>query len=166
MKPLANLDQVRFYNTSSGNQLSVYSWFLDHNLNDTVKEKDPIHIYGQSGIYPVVLIAYNLWGCADTIIKPVIVDEELNLYVPDAFTPNGDGLNDIFMPKGQGMQKYSMEVFDRWGESVFYSINMETGWDGSKKGEICKPDVYTWKIQLSDHLGKARTFTGQVSLLK
>ncbi|PBQ33948.1 hypothetical protein CNR22_19925 [Sphingobacteriaceae bacterium] len=72
-----------------------------------------------AGNYPVVLFAQNKWGCKDTVIKPVLINDEFGLYIPNAFTPNGDRLNDLFKPQGSAIKKYSIEIFYRWGESIF-----------------------------------------------
>ncbi len=73
---------------------------------------------------------------------------------------------DIFIPKGQGANNYSLEIFDRWGEIIFYAVDFTTGWYGTRKGVQCKIDSYIWKIQLTDGEGKRRTMTGYVNLIR
>jgi len=58
-------------------------------------------------------------GCYDTLLRPLVVGEDFGIYVPNSFTPNADGLNDVFQPKGFGVVKYELNIFDRWGERVF-----------------------------------------------
>ena len=59
------------------------------------------------------MVVQNKWGCKDTIVKPIIIGEDFSIFVPNAFTPNNDGINDTFQPKGHGIVTYDMMVFDR-----------------------------------------------------
>ena len=68
------------------------------------------------------------------------------LFVPNAFTPNGDLINDIFLPKGQNINKYRLIIYDRWGSEIFESDSLEEGWDGTNAGEPCPTGVYVWII--------------------
>lgn len=74
---------------------------------------------------------------------------EFTLYIPDAFTPNNDKLNDIFEPKGEGITKYHLMIFNRWGDMIFESNNINTGWDGKFKNEQCPIGIYSWVINYS-----------------
>jgi gliding motility-associated-like protein len=94
----------------------------------------------------------------------ITVVEEQNLYVPNSFTPNGDGINDIFLPKGKGLTKYNLMIFDRWGQKLFETSEFTTGWDGEFKGQECKQDTYVWKITASFPQGKVKEYTGHITL--
>jgi gliding motility-associated-like protein len=95
-----------------------------------------------------------------------------NVYVPDAFTPNGDGLNDIFrvFADPDEIATFSMMIFNRWGEQVFGSDNVLTGWDGIKQGQYCPADTYVWKIQYKSTAGGSSAETvvikGTLQLVK
>lgn len=121
-------------------------------------------MFSEAGTYPVALVVTNKWGCSDTIIKPIVVGEDFSLYVPNAFTPNGDGLNDTFFPKGHGILKYNLAIFDRWGEKLFTTSDFLQAWDGTFKGAACKNDVYVWKINVTMPDSKLKTYTGHVTL--
>ena len=91
------------------------------------------------------------------------------LYVPNAFTPNFDGTNDIFYAKGEGIKDFKMYIFDRWGEMVFRSDDIYKGWDGhfqGKGGPILEEDVYVWKIECKTTKGEPKLLKGTVSLIK
>lgn len=102
-----------------------------------------------NGTYKYRVTAYKLGNTAinslsniaDAAPKPV-------LYIPSAFTPNGDGVNDIFFAKGDGIRKFSIAIYDRWGEIIFFSDDINKGWDGTFKGnKIANTDVFTYHVK-------------------
>ena len=108
-------------------------------------------------------------GCKDTVYKKLRIIEDWNLYVPNAFTPNNDGVNDVFQPKGYNIKTYKLLIFNRWGQCVFSTSAFEHGWDGSFKNSSSigsQDDVYTWKINVTNGFNKAFELTGSVMLLK
>ena len=161
-------EEIQLQNTSSSSMGETYKWFFKGMLISSSNEKNPRLFYETAGSYPIALVVTNEKGCSDSIIKYISIDEEFQLYVPNAFTPNNDGLNDTFQPKGTGFINYNLMVFDRWGELLFNTDNIENAWDGTKKGidEILKNDVYVWKIGITSLSRKYKTLTGTVSLLK
>jgi gliding motility-associated-like protein len=102
----------------------------------------------------------------DTVIKTIVVDADFKLYVPNAFTPDGDGLNDIFQPKGRGIAKYHLTIYDRWGTVVYQSEDFSKGWDGGEKGKQLTDEVFTWRIYATDVNGKIKELTGFVTLVR
>ncbi len=115
----------------------------------------------------VVQIVKNKYGCADTTFKVLDIKPAYVIYFPDVFTPNGDGVNDSFMPKGVGISKFTMQIFDRWGHQVFKTNDMADTWDGSSKSDdSVKQDVYTWKAQVTDVFNKNHFLVGHVSVLR
>jgi gliding motility-associated-like protein len=132
---------------------------------------DPSHFYSDesAGTYYSNLIVMNQYGCSDTAYVAVEIQPEFTFYIPNAFSPaNNDNINDIFTGKGIGIAKFEMWIYDRWGERVFYTDDIEKGWDGrvqGKSGEE-KQDVYTWKVKLLDVLGKKHDYIGHVTLLR
>ncbi len=95
---------------------------------------------------------------------------EQALYIPDAFTPNNDGLNDIFIPKGTGLNEHSCKflIYDRWGNKVFESNNLSDGWNGCSANtkEKVQQDVYVWLLEVTDVLGKNHRRAGTVALVR
>ncbi|MES2704861.1 MAG: T9SS type B sorting domain-containing protein, partial [Bacteroidota bacterium] len=163
--PIENIDEVIFTNTSIGYNLYKFSWFFNQNNGPQSQDKNPSMVYLKEGSFPVAMIATNAWGCADTVVKTIVVGEDFSVYVPDAFTPNSDGKNDIFQPKGVGIASYNLQVFNRWGEKMFQSNDFLKGWDGTFKGGLCKMDVYTWKIDVTSNSGKTKNLQGHITLL-
>jgi gliding motility-associated-like protein len=160
---------VDFFNTSVG--ATSYTWnFGDYaSSNNISTNTNPSHDYLNSGTYYVTLIAVNQYGCENRITKPIYVDPEFHIYIPNVFTPDGNGLNDVFNVKGVGIDEnnFKMYIFDRWGEMIFSTSNLYEGWDGSVKGHDNKAtqDVYVYKIYLKDLKGGKHEFVGHVTCL-
>ncbi|MBK7667568.1 MAG: gliding motility-associated C-terminal domain-containing protein [Sphingobacteriaceae bacterium] len=116
----------------------------------------------------IVQFAINSYGCNDTLIRIIDIKPGFAIYLPNAFTPNSDGVNDGFGAKGVGILQFEMQVFDRWGHVIFESNDIYNYWDGTVKGgeEPIKDDVYTWKVQVLDINHKNHDLTGHVTLLK
>jgi len=164
--PVENIDEVFFTNTSLGENLTSWNWFFIDNNGFRSELKNMAYVFDKPGIYPVSLIATNKWGCRDTIVKPVVIDEDFTLFVPSAFTPNQDGKNELFQPKGYGISTYHLQIFDRWGERIFSSKDFLKGWDGTFKGSACKIDTYIWKIDAVSLRGKIKNISGLVTLIE
>jgi gliding motility-associated-like protein len=116
----------------------------------------------------VVQIVSNKYGCVDTLYKVLDVKPAYSLYIPNTFTPNDDGRNDEFQAKGVGILKFSMQIYDRWGHSVFETKDIYTTWDGKVEGsdELIKQDVYIWKAQVIDILNQSHELIGHVNLVR
>ncbi|MBA2611478.1 MAG: gliding motility-associated C-terminal domain-containing protein [Bacteroidetes bacterium] len=164
--PIENVDNVLFDDVTKGDSLNSWSWYFVNNNNYVQTSQNPSYLFAEAGSYPVALIVKNKWGCADTVVKSIVVGEDNSFYVPNAFTPNGDGMNDTFFPKGHGILKYDMMIFDRWGERLFATSDFFQSWDGTFKGVACKEDVYVWKIHVTLPNSKVKTYTGHVTLNK
>ncbi|MCX7729301.1 MAG: PKD domain-containing protein, partial [Bacteroidia bacterium] len=162
--------QVTFFNQSIG--ATSYTWNFGDYANPLYNISyltNPSHEYLYAGTYTVILIAMNNQGCYDNIAKVLYVEPEFHIYIPNVFTPDGNGLNDIFQPKGIGIDEsnYKMLIFDRWGEKIFESNDFKKGWDGSVKGNPGKvtQDVYVYKIYVRDMKGNKHEFVGHVTCL-
>ena len=88
----------------------------------------------------------------------------LSIYIPNAFTPNGDGMNDVFGVKGEGIRNFHLYVYDRWGEVVFETTNPKQQWDGNYAGNPVEQGVYVYQVFASG-LGK-NSKTGSVTLVR
>ncbi|HEX7414736.1 MAG TPA: PKD domain-containing protein [Bacteroidia bacterium] len=114
----------------------------------------------------------NSYGCTDSITKPVEILPDFTFYIPNAFSPNGDGKNDGFKGLGMGIDAntYNMWIFDRWGLMIYYTTDLNQSWDGHMHGDEGKPvlqeDVYVWKVKFSDIFGTLHEYHGTVTLLK
>lgn len=112
------------------------------------------------------LQAINEFGCKVIDEVCIEVTKEYNIYIPNVFTPNADGKNDVFLVYGTGITKLEVTVFDRWGEKLFTSNEQLKGWDGTYKGVDLKEDVYPYQVSFNTLDGKKHTKTGHVTLLK
>ncbi len=169
-KPVEGIEEVVFLNASTTDKgttehgtWSKFSWHINSNEVHSTDENTSYY-FSTNGDYPVALVTENNWGCKDTAVKYIRIESDFSLYVPDAFSPNNDGLNDVFLPVTRGVKKYRLEVFNRWGERIYLSLNAGEGWDGACNGEGAKIDSYVWKIVLSTKDGQQKEFSGNVLL--
>jgi len=160
---------VSFYNQSSSD---VVSWYWDFGTGETLSPTQPNPIYGypftNGGNYTTTLTVYNTYGCLDVITQEIIVEPYFTFYIPNVFSPDFDGKNDTFFGVGIGITEYEISIFDRWGEKIFESNDIEIGWDGRAKGgaEIAQQDVYVWKVKLKDIFNKKHEYLGTVTIIK
>lgn len=157
--------EFQFYDMSSGADSIVMYDFGDGEMEIN---PNPLHTYLDTGFYHVTQYVYTIYGCGDTIDDWVRVKPEFTLYVPSAFTPNSDGINDVFEVKGIGVLEYRLRIFNRWGEEIYFSIDMDKFWDGTIRDtfEPAKEDVYIYTIYAVDVNFEEHTFKGHVSLVK
>jgi gliding motility-associated-like protein len=128
--------------------------------------QNPTYSFSKIGTYCPELIAFNNYGCSDSITNCLEITPEYSFYIPNAFTPNGDGLNDIFKPESTDLDWYYFEIINRFGEVIFSSDNIKKGWDGSVNGYFVEPDVYTWRIKAKPTNGIVFEKFGAVVVLR
>ncbi|MFM7217085.1 MAG: PKD domain-containing protein, partial [Bacteroidota bacterium] len=159
--------QVIFTNTSNTEPGSTYVWDFGDGSTPS-NDASPVHQYSQIGSYPVTLIVTTPAGCVDTIYGEVRVAENFAIYIPNAFTPNGDHVNDSFNAFGVGISKFDMFIYDRWGLQLFHSTSLDNNWDGSvhENGNPCQNDVYEYVIFAEDMKGKRHKYVGHVTLVR
>lgn len=156
---------VQFQNQSSG-AVSYFWNFGDGSQDSTSTLENPSHNYLNDGTYTIMLISTNVEGCTDTIYETIIVLPDFYFYFPNAFTPNANGRNDLFMGYGVGIKKYSMKIFNRWGEKLFETEDLYTGWDGTFKGENVKQDVYAVIFDLEGYHYEVKRYIGSVTVVR
>ena len=125
-----------------------FQWFIGDNMYSSDIEFSYNFESNGVGVYPICLVAENDLGCSDTICKDVKVVAEFSIYVPNAFSPNGNGDNDYFYPvlNGAAPEDFIMHIFDRWGALVFVTADYRGKWDGSYNSSPAPQDIYIWKI--------------------
>lgn len=150
-----------------------YNW--DFGDNTAAKIKNPSHGYHNVGYYTITLIANNEFNCSDTTQRQIKVISDVRF--PTAFSPNPNGSNggsydvrdysnDVFFPYTAGVVEYDLAIFNRWGELIFRTNNIEVGWDGYFRGKLCQQDAYVWKADIKFFDGRTYSKTGSVTLLK
>lgn len=128
---------------------------------------DTTHQFTTVGNYSVMQVVVNASGCYDTAYVDVIIEAEFFFWIPNAFTPNKNELNEFFKPKVMGVHDYSFTIFDRWGAKVFETTDPDTGWNGYYKNKLCKSDVYVYKVDFEDDVeNSAYHYIGKVTLLR
>lgn len=163
-------NQISFVNGSYG--ATSYYWEFGDGVG-TSTEVNPVYTYSEEpNWYNVMLIATSQGGCIDTAYAYVTIQEELIFYVPNTFTPDKDQYNEVFKPiftYGYDPFTYSLYIFNRWGEMIFESHDVNVGWDGTygEGGTISQDGTYVWKIDVKTTMNDERkTFTGHVNLLR
>lgn len=168
---LSNLEDgiVHFTNTTTG--AVSYEWDFG-DLSPISTEENPIHEFENSETagYIVQLTAYSPFGCSDSITTIISVREELLYYIPNAFTPDGDEYNQVFLPvfeSGFDPHDFNCTIFNRWGEVIFESHDHRVGWDGTYHGILQPPGTYIWKIDFGMEYDDSRkVITGYVSIIR
>ncbi len=152
-----------FYDKSL--QAIQWRWDFGHGGVSTLQHPD--YIFQDTLHYLVTLIVQNTLGCEDTSARVVWAVPEFLIYVPNAFTPNQDRLNEGFAPRATPYyRKYSMTIVDRWGEVVFQTDRLDQSWDGTYKGISCSGGVYLYVIDVVDHFGERHHKKGTFTLIR
>ncbi len=158
------------YFTDQSTGASSWEWNFGDVSNSSSSSQNPSFYFPDTGCYYVQQIVISPFACRDTAESIICIEPGSTLYVPNAFTPNGDGVNEIFIPTGTGIDatQFEMWIFDRWGNLIFYTDDLYRGWDGKAKGgaAVAQVDTYVYRIQCTDDMGVAHKYLGKISLLK
>ncbi len=140
---------VRFRNETFG--ATLYEWSFSTLGNST--ETDPEFTFPDIDLatYDVCLIATTDFGCSDTLCRPIVIQSEFQTFIPNAFTPDDDDRNEVFIPVVNGIdpETYSMRIYDRWGTLIFSTTDPNAGWTGNINGGsyFAQPGMYVWRIE-------------------
>jgi gliding motility-associated-like protein len=160
---------VNFVDASTG--ANYWYWNFGDPASGNENESNiafPTHIFSDSGTYEIQLIVEANHGCADTITKYITIYPEMVIYIPNAFTPDNNQLNDIWCPSMIGVleEGYQLDVYDRWGKRIFVSSTLGEGWDGRVNGKVAPVGVYVWVLSYRDAAGKDYKRRGQVTVVR
>lgn len=153
--------------SNSSTLATIWNW--DFGDSQTSTQENPYsHLYADTGSYTIVLITSNQYTCADTTQQTAIVEPDFLFYIPNAFTPDEDGVNDTFSGKGVFIKKYEMFIFDRWGNQIYHTDSMESPWDGriDNGKEAAMQDVYVYSINITDFKDLKHNYKGIVTLIR
>jgi len=153
---------------------SFYKWYID---GEYIGMKQNInYFFKETGCYDIRLIAENQNQCIDSTTRSICVFEGFNFYMPNAFTPNNDGLNDVLLPKGTGWlyDNYKFEVFNRWGHKIFSTTTVSEGWNGGAEitpgvSDVISADpndIYVWRARVTDNMQKEHDLKGFVMVVR
>jgi gliding motility-associated-like protein len=147
----------------------TYQWEFGDNSGQYTQES-LAHTYEEAGVYIISLFAFSENGCVDSTFQTVLVEEELLFFIPNAFTPGGDKFNETFQPvftSGFDPYRFSMVLFNRWGEIVFETNNAAIGWDGTYGGKPAPEGTYIWQVKLDNvTFDKPQIYRGHFNLLR
>lgn len=160
--PVTN-DPVNFTNLSQ--RSTSWVWDFGDNTFSALETPEP-KFYRRTGSYRVCLQALNKVGCSDTICKYVDADVYPLADLPKAFSPNGDGVNDLLFVRGAGVEAIDLKLYNRWGEIVFESTDITIGWDGKYKGKEAPVEAYAFVLNVTFVDGTTFYKKGNVTLLR
>ncbi len=152
--------------------MGASSWYWDFGTGSSEgfsSAQNPEFTFTNTGEYTVWQYVENQWGCRDSTFKVINVRPVVTFYIPNAFSPNDDGINDYFMPFGNNIEpdEFEMLIFDRWGKQIFKSVNLNTPWDGKSvenNDNIVPQGVYIYVIKASFN-GISKVFEGTVTVV-
>ncbi len=154
-----------FHFISTSQNAMSYWWDFGYKYYSAIGE-DTVLSYPKPGRYEVVHVARDKYGCTDTTRQYIKIDPPFNLYVPNAFTPDGDGVNDVFRAHGAGMETYKMEIYNRWGKMIYRTKEVKKGWDGTINGDPAPSGVYVYKFTVKGKNGETKKVEGHVTLIR
>ncbi len=164
--PEVQVDEEIIFESTISEEFIAWEWSFGDGLSST--DKDPIHVFNKPGTFEVKLTGYDIFGCSSVESNTVQVNSPTDLVViPNAFTPNGDGLNDTFIPKIRAVSYFNMDIFNTWGERIYNTSEVESsGWDGTYSGQALPAGNYLYKITFGSRDGEAFERTGGVTLIR
>lgn len=163
---LDEMEPLIVSNASSGASIVTYALsdgsvynVPDFTYNVTQENIEKLMIYQK---------VINQYGCKDSLMKVIDIIPGFAIYFPNAFTPNGDDLNEGFTGKGYGIKDFKLYVFDRWGHLLYETNDINQPWDGKDKSrnELVPNDTYVWKAVVTDKRNKAHEFVGRVTVVR
>lgn len=143
---------------------STWQWDLGDGTQTTATH--PIHEYADTGYYWVTLNIANEYGCTDSTAKLIRINPIYAIWIPNAFTPNGDNTNDYFYVDGYGIKELQVQIFDRWGLKIYDGIGLDQSWDGTYKGKLVQLDVYVYKVRAKDVFDEWHDYIGKVTVVE
>lgn len=177
--------EVYFDNKSQyvNDENSDYVWDFDDDNpfrddEGLINIENPMYRYQDTGSYDVSLTVTNFYKdpnedrdlifCSDVLVKTIRIKPEIVIYIPTAFSPDGKGIekNNTFLPVTNNVQEYTIKIFNRWGELMWETTDLEEAWDGTKAGIECLPDVYLYVVKATNQEGRDYEFNGTITLLR
>ncbi len=165
------IQEKEYYETDK--EINIYDeskdaikWLYDFGNGDTSLQPNPVFQYRYPGNYNICQTVQNKHGCKDVACRllDVIVDDAI--FIPNSFTPNGDGVNDYFRPFFVGILALNVKIFDRWGALIYEWNALDGHWDGTTGGKPAPQDVYVYKMISSGYLRKNVEKVGSVTLVR
>jgi gliding motility-associated-like protein len=156
---------ISFFDNSIG--ATGWAWNFGDGSQGSIAT-NTIHTFTDTGSYYVCLVASDQYGCSDTACITININgTEFEIYIPNVFTPNHDGVNDIFTASGIGIKEFELIIYDRWGLNIFHTNDIHKGWNGLlPNGQAALVDVYVYLIRAMDPQGVNHKYVGSVSVIR
>ena len=148
--------------------INASQWNWDFQIGSSIIQ-NPTFDFENAGTFQVELLVTSIDGCTDLAYNTVLIEDQFLVYVPNAFTPNDNGVNEMFLPVFYGSDpvNYDFYIFNRWGELIFDAHHPDVGWDGTYNGVKSPEGVYVYKIIARDQInGEMREFVGHINLIR
>lgn len=157
---------IQFTDLSTG--ADRWNWQFDR--YGTTTKRNPEFTFPDTGLMKVTLIVTHPEGCKDSLSKYLDFSPQIRWYMPNAFTPNGDGQNDGFLGKGylEGATNFHMTIWNRWGEMVFETTDPLEEWNGRQMntGDMSPEGVYVYLVNFTGPRGQKEEFKGYATLIR
>ncbi|MGQ0827182.1 MAG: PKD domain-containing protein [Bacteroidota bacterium] len=168
--PISIFNPTVYFNDNSNGAIT-WNWNLGDINNSSSIEQNPVFTYPDTGRYTIRLIVTNEFGCIDTVVSQIYIKGEYTFFIPNTFTPNGDGINDGFAPKGTGidLDDYELWIFDRWGNHIWSTQTWGEQWDGRANygKDVAQIDTYVWKVHVREKDSQMdHNYIGHVNIVK
>jgi len=164
--PIEIPGELKVVNQSSGNNL-LYNWYINQQPWSSINS--PQQDITDTGIYVIKLRVMNAHGCLDSIEKVLLARNELRVFIPNVFTPNGDKVNDKFTFRLDMSMISSLDgsIWNRWGDKIAeFTGKNDDWWDGTSNGKFCSDGVYFFMVNITDYKGNFITYHGSVTLIR
>jgi len=156
---------LNFINQSVGATGGFWS-FGDGDTSPYDPSLNPQHFYRPDTTnYTITLVIWNEGGCADTLKVQVCIDDSVYVMMPSAFSPNGDGINDLLHIPTAGVEEFELLIFNRWGEHIFRSTDANVTWDGNYKGKQVQKGAYPYHLKFKGRKTPTRQLSGVLFIL-
>ena len=161
-------DPIYFTNISTGD-ITSFSWNFGDGSPTLTGVDTPVHVYDALGTYTISLTVEDLYGCFDTYFQTIDITKGYEIILPNAFTPNGDGINETIRPVSNCMTKIKMSIYDTWGSLIYVELaeNQDIyGWDGTIDGNPAENGNYIMVVEATTFNGAVIDLNGPVTLIK
>ncbi len=157
-------DLVHF--TDGSQEASEWAWYFGDADSSTASGQAPVFAFAEKGCYPVTLVAANAQGCSDTAVVEICLSGPDTLVIPNIFSPNGDGVNDVFRVRGD-LATLDVQIFNRWGQLVSRLERVNQVWDGrSPVGELLSEGTYFYVLRAQEKTGTLHEMSGTITLVR
>ena len=163
----ANVTDARICFTNQSPSITSWLWnFGDPNDTTGSELQSNCHLYSDTGKYCVTLQVNSIYGCKNTSVNCLTISPDFTFYIPNSFTPNGDGRNDVFSGEGMYIADYEMWIFDRWDNLIYHTTDLSKKWNGTSGNRVVQEGVYVYKVALTESTGIPHQYSGTVTLIR